>query len=494
MPMNSKTLISTFLLAVASSVSAMATPVKIPATAKAAAPVCTVHVTNVTKEEVAILRSKGYSVKSINQISLTFIGALDKIPNFGAPNEYVIFRSWYPRKAIAIGYKILRDRWYGIEQVRSENIDKNFPVCAKAKELSWNAHTNVSYVEPARNRLTAFATKRQAYAGLGESILKREHNLFRKSLTKAQMQEDFRLYNQAVEIARAAWRVESYDMVENVDRLRKALFPYIKFYSATAPERRYLRSALRNMRTSCESRTLFFIAVINDAGIDLGESYRLGVERFSDHVEPVIYSQKNREFFQLVAGANLEQNQSDIFEPEYLSWTYLNSVGKASEGELTFLRGPRKPLIAEGFFSLSRLLGDGDGSGGGKGGGSSGGSGNGANRSSGDGESGGDVIQLTAADLNKEAKGQRPRFLPSAADLGNLMSYSAAETEFEGEAPEFSISLFSPLRKKSSADTRKNKAVENSATARKLISVRYDSAFQKAFLKASGIYLLERPV
>jgi hypothetical protein len=297
---------------------------------------CDVHLSyGFTQADAQSLAARGYHLLSVNKTNIQIADQLKNIPDFGRQNEFMIYRSAYP-EGLGVAYKVLPDRWEMLEVINQTDLLKanKLPNCNEARQLTWYAYQWVHFGEPARNRLDNFYSTQLPVVGLGDSILTYEHFLTHVSETSPAADKDRKDYLEIVRaVHEAFYNSNAYDIKDKINVVREIVQPYVRVYHVG---RNQMLDELHKVGGNCQSRAMFYSAIINDAALDWGDDYAPAIEVFDDHVEPVLFSAQHKEVYELISGQVLEKPRADILHPEVITWAYLNSLGRASEEERTF--------------------------------------------------------------------------------------------------------------------------------------------------------------
>ncbi len=109
-----------------------------------------------------------------------------------------------------------------------------------------------------------------------------------------------------------------------------------KLYEDKGQLKKYVKGEPRMARIfkgeggNCASQTLLTVAAIRDSGIPLPEGYVLGVQMFSNHIQPVLYNRKKGKLWILVSNEKTEKIVAPVYHPKLLIHAYLKKQGEHS--------------------------------------------------------------------------------------------------------------------------------------------------------------------
>lgn len=129
--------------------------------------------------------------------------------------------------------------------------------------------------------------------------------------------------------------------LQRIDRLRESVFSTVRNYCATNAR---MLDFFRGGCGNCEANTKLFISLLQDANFPLPPGYRLGVQYFSDHVQPVLYAEgPPRRVLDLMSGRIKTDVEGPIYDPRVLLQDYL---ARKNMNQLDFWSS-RLMLVAE---------------------------------------------------------------------------------------------------------------------------------------------------
>jgi hypothetical protein len=84
-----------------------------------------------------------------------------------------------------------------------------------------------------------------------------------------------------------------------------------------------------------EAQTKLVISTLIDSKNQLQPPLQLGIQRFSDRIQPVIYDATKNTVYELVSGRTVHGVQGNIYSPELIQYAFVNGRGKKPDIDLT---------------------------------------------------------------------------------------------------------------------------------------------------------------
>lgn len=105
-------------------------------------------------------------------------------------------------------------------------------------------------------------------------------------------------------------------------------------------------------RGNCEASTKLVVAVFSELGITEADGWTLGVQKYDDHIQPVLYHAEDGLVWNLMAGSLSAEIDAPIYRPEFLLDGFVRGRGMKSPSSVEALRlaapnvPPRKGVAA----------------------------------------------------------------------------------------------------------------------------------------------------
>ncbi|MBI2083787.1 MAG: hypothetical protein HYT76_09530 [Deltaproteobacteria bacterium] len=171
---------------------------------------------------------------------------------------------------------------------------------------------------------------------IGQFTIRTEQVVETELLTKAEKEVELSQWNSLGETYRGlAASKKSDDWKGQVQAIMH--YNFENYFQHYVRSNALIRQVLKGFGGNCETSTKMTIAAFYESGIELPEGYILGVQKFRDHMQPVIYSTKYGWMWDLMENQWTQEIRAPIFQVTILYHAFLKSQKvdpKVSEKEL----------------------------------------------------------------------------------------------------------------------------------------------------------------